>query len=258
MTPTLVCLVPVLDRPRNVAPLVRSFNDSLAGENVEASLLFLANPEDSAELDELYTRGCWVVEVPWQNRPRDYSLKMNYGVRSTTSDWILLGADDLRFHPGWFRAAVNVHIQTGCLVIGTNDTVNPLVKAGKHATHPLIHRDYVPFGTIDNPDELLCSLYCHNSVDVEFCETAIARDQFAFARDSIVAHQHPTFDRTIKRDQTYRKGMQHAVADKQLFYQRRRLWNPHAETQFAVTARNRVRVKQRPAPKATWPDRRLR
>ncbi len=257
MTPTLVCLVPVLDRPQNVAPLVQSFNDSLVGENVEASLLFLANPEDSAEIAELRAHGCWYDVVPWQNGPRDFARKQNRGVQMTSSDWILLGADDLRFHRGWFRAAVDVHIETGRLVIGTNDMVNPLVKAGKHATHPLVHRDYVKLGTIDNPDELLHSGYAHNSVDVEFCETAIAREQFAFAAHARVEHMHPTFDRTIRRDETYRKGMRHAIEDKRLVIKRRRLWNPTAAAELSGV-RRRVAVKPRPAPKATWPDRRLR
>ncbi len=248
MTPSLVVLVPVLARPHNIWPLVRSFEDSMVGENVEASMLFLVNPEDTGELRELRERKLWHEVVPWANGPKDYARKMNWGVRITSSDWILLGADDIVFHRGWFRAAVSAHIATGCLVIGTNDTVNPLVKAGKHATHPLVHRDYVQRGTIDNPDELLHSGYAHNSVDVEFCETAISRGEFVAAKHSVVQHLHPTFDRSVKRDITYLKGLKHSVADKQLCNRRRRLWNPDAPT-------GRVSVRKRPTPIA---DRRFR
>ncbi len=256
MTPTLVALVPVLDRRQNVRPLVDSFAASLVGENVEASMLFLASPDDDAEIAELETCGVWHEVVPWANGPRDYVRKMLWGVARTTSDWILLAADDLRFHRGWFRAAVDVHIRTGCLVIGTNDMANPTVIRGDHATHPLVHRDYVQQGTIDNPDELLHSGYCHNSVDCEFVETAKARGQFAHAHASLVEHVHPTFVRGMKRDATYRKGLEFAMRDKQLFRRRRRLWDPDAPREFA--GGRRAQVKTRPAPKATWPDRRLR
>ncbi len=237
MTPTLVCLVPVLDRPQNIEPLVTSFLESLNGENVEAAMLFLANPEDKREIAELHAHGCWTLIVPWQNGPKDYTRKMNHGTKHTTSDWILLGADDLCFHPGWFRAAISKHIETGALVVGTNDMANPLVKAGKHATHPLVHRDYVKLGTIDNPDELLHSGYAHNSVDVEFCETAISRGQFVFAPNARVQHLHPTFDRTVKRDATYLKGLRYALLDKQLCNRRRSLWNPDAAVRVQMPRR---------------------
>ncbi len=259
MITTVTALVPVLSRPQNVEPLVESFRASMLHENVEASMLFLASPGDGAEIAELDRLGVWHVVVPWPNGPHDYVLKQLYGIAMTQSDWILLAADDVRFHPGWFRAAVNVHIATGKLVVGTNDMANHLVMAGKHATHPLVHRDYVRRGTIDNPDEVLHRGYCHNSVDVEFCETAIARDEFAFARDSVVEHLHPTFNRQIKRDRTYIQGLQFAVKDRQLFLSRRPLWDPSAPK---VSKRARVRynqkgrvVKARPDPSSYWPER---
>jgi hypothetical protein len=253
VTPTLVALVPVLARPQNIGPLVASFEASLAGENVEASMLFLVNPEDAGEIAELAARGLWHEIVPWPNSPRDYTRKMNRGIRTTSSDWILLAADDLSFHPGWFRAALNAHIRTGCLVVGTNDMVNPLVKAGKHATHPLLHRNYVPFGTIDNPNEVLHHAYMHNSVDVEFCETAISRGQFVAAPDSLVEHRHPTFDRSIKRDLTYQKGMRYAGHDRHLFLSRRRMWNPTAAWPLAKETPGATRPRVRPI--GNWPRR---
>ncbi len=251
--PTLVVLCPVLNRPHRIAPLVRSFQDSLADENVEAAMMFLVNTDDEREIAELRARNVWFEIVPWPNAPHDYPLKMNWGVKHTSSDWILLGADDIVFHPGWFRAAVNAHIRTGKLVIGTNDMVNPLVTAGKHATHPLVHRDYLKFGTIDNPDVLLHPGYHHNSCDVELVETAISRDQFAFAHDSLVEHMHPTFRREVARDDTYRKGIAYASRDRQLCQKRRRLWNPDAPR--PQPERRTLSRHRRPSPASYWPPR---
>ncbi len=216
-------------------------------------MLFLVNPDDTKELDTLRALNVWHVVVPWQNGPRDYAMKMNYGVKMTSSDWILLGADDIKFHPGWWRAATQKHIETGALVIGTNDLCNPHVLRGKHATHALVHRDYVARGTVDSPDKLLHDGYFHNSVDDEFCETAQARGEWAFARDAIVEHRHPVFDRTIRRDTTYRKGLQFAVRDKLLCNERRSLWDPKAPP---LTQLQRKRLhRARPMPVAYWPER---
>ncbi len=250
VTPTLVALVPVLDRPQNLRPLVESFAASLVGENVRAHMLFLVNPDDHRELAELRTQGLEHMVVPWPNGRCDYARKMNYGIHETIDDWVLLAADDLRFHPGWFRAAVDAHIRSGKLVVGTNDMVNPRVKAGEHATHPMLHRDYVKFGTVDDPTVVLHEGYAHNSVDVEFCETAMSRDQWVFAHDSLVEHRHPTFDRTVRRDKTYTKGLRFALEDKRLVNARRRLWAPN----LPPTPRARVRLRPaRPAPISHWP-----
>jgi hypothetical protein len=251
---TVTVLCPVLNRVHRVAPLAQSLHASLVDEeNADVALLFLCTPNDHAEIAEIRKHSLWHMIVPIRRGEGEYSAKTNYGAQHTTSEWVLTGADDLEFRAGWLREAINAHIATGALVIGTNDTVNGAVKAGRHATHSLVHRDYLKQGTIDQPGILLHPGYSHNACDVEFTETAQARGVWAFAEKSLVVHRHPTFDRTIKRDATYEKGMQFATRDRILCAKRRHLWNPDAPTVRASSIR--LAAKKRPAPVSRWPAR---
>jgi glycosyl transferase family 2 len=252
---TVLC--PVLARPHRVQPLAHSLAASLPPEDADVTLLFLTSPGDNAEIAEIERHGHWHITVPSRAGLGQYAAKINHGAKQTTSEWLLTGADDLHFHPGWLREALAVHEQTGALVIGTNDLANPLVKAGRHATHSLVHRDYLKQGTIDQPDLLLHPGYDHNAVDVEFTETAQARGVWAFAARSHVQHLHPTFDRGVKRDATYNKAMRTARRDKQLCAMRRHLWNPSAEMPAPPRARaSQMRMRrQRPATTSRWPAR---
>lgn len=224
---SVVVLVPVLDRPRLIRPLLESLETSAVrerGEGWTVRALFIATPGDRRELLELERVGADHVIAPFAANARgQYARKINHGVEVTDETWMLLAADDLRFHPGWLRSAIDAHIQTGALVIGTNDLGNATVIRGDHATHSLVHRHYVAQGTVDTPGVLLHDGYDHNSVDVEFVETAKARHEFAFAADSHVEHLHRLWGKS-QMDATYRKGLRNATADRRLMLSRRRLW----------------------------------
>lgn len=221
--PSVAILIPVLDRPHRVAPLIESLNLSVEAERAEGwdvDAVFVCSPGDRGELAALKARGYLDPLIV----DGGYARKVNEAARLIDADWFLTAADDLHFHPGWLTAAIAKHEETGALVIGTNDLANPTVTSGRHATHSVVHRDYLELGTIDDPTRLLHEGYDHNSVDCEFVETAQARGMFAHAAGSVVEHLHPTFNRSVRRDATYRKGMRHAAADKRLFHRRRHLW----------------------------------
>lgn len=216
-----------------MAPLAQSFADSLP-VNVEGELVFIASRDDRAEIQAVRATGFAPLTEGICLDDHQWSRKINHAVRKVKADWYLLGADDLQFEQGWLEEAVAVHAETGKLVIGTNDMGNLLVKQGRHATHPLVHRDYLSLGTIDDPSKLLHEGYKHNSVDVEFCETAMHRGQFAFAKDSIVRHLHPLWDRSVKRDATYSKGIRFAHQDRILLNKRRPLWRGTQDRAYTV------------------------
>lgn len=224
---SLTVIVPALSRPRNVAPLVRSLDLSVARERQEGwkiDLLFVCSTDDRSEIRAVRAQGLEPLLTTISRDKSQYPKKINAGVRHTTSDWLFLGADDLEFHWGWLRAAVDAHIETGKLVVGTQDLGNQLVKRGLHATHSLVHRDYVELGTVDERGKLLHEGYDHNACDVEFIETAISRDQFVFADKAIVEHLHPLWHRQVTRDVVYRKGMLGANVDRLLLNRRRHMW----------------------------------
>ena len=218
-------LVPVLGRPRNAAPLVESIRDSTRG--VTHCIIFLCSPGDDAQIDQALQWGDVVIVVTHQPEGGDYARKINIGIKDSKMPWILMGSDDLHFEPGWAEEALEVAEQTGKRVIATNDMANPEVMRGRHATHPLVARSYIEeYGTID-AEGFYCEEYDHQCVDVEATETAQARDEFAFAKNSIVRHMHPIFNRAVEMDQTYRKALEHGQRDRDLMLSRRRLWNPN-------------------------------
>lgn len=216
----IAVLVPALARPRNVVPLQESLRSSLRA--CHARLVYLLSPGDSEQLEVVRATGLDYLIVEKQDRG-DYAAKINAGVRATNEEWLLLAADDLKFHRGWADEALKVAKETGCRVIGTNDLGNRLVMAGRHSTHTLVHRDYTELGTIDDPSRLLHEGYHHNWVDTEFIATAKARGEFTFAKQSVVEHLHPNWRKGVM-DETYRLGLSTFEQDRRLYRKRERLW----------------------------------
>lgn len=219
MTPSLAILVPVLDRPQRVGPLIESVNACTP----DANLLFLCSPGDRAEIKAVEKSGANHVVVPWPCGPGDYSRKMNLGFRETTEEFVFLGADDLRFHPGWFEACLEAHHRTSACVIGTNDGSNARVLAGQHSTHTLVHRDYGACGTVDRADILLTEMYTHEFVDDEFIQTAIWRNTYVHARSARVEHLHPDWG-LAEMDDTYRRGRSGRAQDQRTYMSRAPMW----------------------------------
>jgi hypothetical protein len=220
-------LIPVLSRPDRVAPLLASLEGTGAGLDEKPLIrpTFLCSPDDEAEIAAVAATGLVPLVVEWEPGQGDYARKINHGATNVAADWFFLGADDLRFHPGWLAACLLVHSQTGACVIGTNDLGNPRVTAGEHATHSLVHADYRECGTLDEPDsyKLLHEGYWHNFVDDEFVGTAKQRGTFAMAADAHVEHLHPNW-RKSRDDETYRRGLATFHVDQALHFQRSRRW----------------------------------
>lgn len=228
-------IVPVLGRPQNAQPLGESFAGCDHGVDGVVRLFFVASHDDQEELDTLRALpndlyGIVVLSVPWPGGMRgDYARKINFGIwgggcLDEPSRWILAGADDLIFHDGWAAEAIGAAEDVDACFVATNDLANPKVKAGDHATHPLVRRDYVlECGTIDCPGLLYHEGYFHQWVDAEASETAQARGCFVAAPASKVEHRHPIWA-TAPDDATYQHGNAHHSDDFALFRSRRKLW----------------------------------
>lgn len=213
-------LVPVLDRPHRVQPLVDSLAE--ASQVIQCDPVFLCSPGDHDEIEAVYAAGAEPLVVPFQPGRGDYARKLNHGFERTRHQFVFLAADDLTFHPGWIERAIARWYETDACVIGTNDLGNTRVTSGLHSTHTLVHRAYGECGTIDG-DELLHPGYWHNFVDDEFVQTALARDTFAMAKDSIVEHLHPNWGKG-RDDPIYRLGQQHFSEDRAYHQKRKLLW----------------------------------
>lgn len=213
--PPVAVLVPVLARPARVEPTIRSL---AAGTPSDYRLLFLVDPGDREEIDEITRQGADFYVCP---DGLSWAAKINLGVKLTTEPLIFTAADDLDFRAGWLEAAHRRMTET-VGVVGTNDLCNPRTMRGEHATHFLVARWYAEIGAIDGGG-FAPEAYSHNFVDNEILETAVHRGAYAFAHDSLVEHLHP-MNSKAENDSTYEKGAAGFRADRRLFRSRRPLW----------------------------------
>lgn len=227
MTAQVAILVPVLGRPHRVMPLVENI-DAVTPEDHRT--VFIVSANDDAERDALTyvddRPGVAVLTVPWDGGiPGDYARKINAGFRFTDEPYLFQGADDVRFHAGWFHAAWRQLGSRFC-VCGTNDLYNPRVLRGAHSTHSLFTRSYIDKrGTVDEVGKVLHEGYPHEYCDDEFVRTARSRGVFCVATDSIVEHLHP-YAGKAPRDWVYDLGHSRVMGGKAVFEARERMWEP--------------------------------
>jgi glycosyltransferase involved in cell wall biosynthesis len=209
-------LVPVLNRPHRVEPLLDSIARATPNPHV---VLFICDPGDRAEQDAIAAAGGWMIS-PGGN----YASKINAGIRATSEPLIFTGADDLDFHPGWLKHASALMSDT-IGVVGTNDLCNPRVIDGEHSTHSLVARWYAQLGTIDEPDsgKLLHEGYPHEFVDDELIATAKHRGAYAHAHRAVVEHLHPDAGKA-PTDALYEGRRRRMRRGRVIFHERSALW----------------------------------
>jgi hypothetical protein len=221
----LVILVPVLNRPRRVVPLL----DSIEAATPRARVFFLGQLYDAAEnraiMREFKRRGSDEgLRICLNLEGGTYAEKINRGCRhpKVREPLIFLGADDLEFEPGWFKAAAD-RLRDGVEVVGINDLIPRRRNRRQHATHFLMSRSYAERPTIDGGQGPLHTGYFHWCVDDELIGTASSRNAYAYAPEARVKHLHPMTG-AVKEDSTYRKGRSRAAQDRQIFRSREELW----------------------------------
>jgi hypothetical protein len=128
-------IVPVLRRPQNAAPFMRSLRASTGLATVYA----VADDDDPETAEAWAAAGAQVIVGDRVT----FARKVNLGYQKTSEPWLFLTGDDVKFHPGWLDHAQHVAGELKADVVGTNDLGNPRVLAGEHATHLLVRRSYV-------------------------------------------------------------------------------------------------------------------
>jgi hypothetical protein len=216
--------IPVLARPQNAQRVADSIRDNTV---VDIAVIFICTPGDDAEIAACRDTGSIVATVAWDAGPGDFAKKHNWAYPLTKAPLVLLAADDLEFEAGWDTAALAVFQQGNWGVIGTQDDSNPLVKRGRHSTHPIVSRDYIDTqgGTWhDGPGIVLHEGYAHQYVDTELCTAAQQRGEWAFSHRSVVRHLHPLYPHRGRQrtpmDDTYRKALGDAQADQRVYLER--------------------------------------
>lgn len=211
-------LIPVLDRPHKVAPLVESITACTKSEH---AIFFICSRDDEPEIAAVREAG--LEPLVYHSAPGrgDFAKKINWAFEQTSGEWFFQGADDIRFRPGWDVQALVIARRARCSVIGTNDMHNPAVRRHQHSTHTLIRRSYIEEqgGTFDGSGRVFHEGYDHQYVDNEFIALAKKRGEFAFASRSLVEHFHPHWGNATM-DATYLKATRKTMQDRRLFRER--------------------------------------
>lgn len=222
-------LIPTFGRPDRLAPLAANILEATVNP---VTVWFIVEQDDDgsvAEGERLMARsGFSNVMCLWNEGPRSYAGAINTAHRHTDAPWLFTGADDLRFWPGWDKAAFE-H-DDGRRVIGTQDLLNPYVQAMTHATHYLVRRDYLDEvgGVIDKgPGSFQNEGYAHQYVDTEFVDTARHRGEFRPCLTSIVEHRHWSVG-GMEPDATSAKAYRDEATDRDLYLSRCHLWGGRA------------------------------
>lgn len=199
-------IVPVLQRPQNAAPFMRSLLASTGLATVTA----VVEPADDETGKAWEAAGAQIVV----GSAHTFAEKVNAAAKLTDAPWVFITGDDVRFHPAWLDHAQQMARATGAQVIGTNDLANPRVMAGDHGTHLLISRSYVDEvgASWDGPGIVCHEGYAHWYVDDEIVTAAKQRGVWVSALGSFVEHLHPLFGKG-EHDAVYELGQQAAGGD---------------------------------------------
>lgn len=217
----ITIVVPVYRRAHQIAPLVANIAETT---ELEHEVIFVCTMGDREAVEACELSGHQTFVSTGGPGRGDFAKKINLAYFATKGEWIFQGATDIEFTPGWDTAALEA-AREGALVVGTNDEGNPSVISGQHSTHTLISRDYCdsPGASMDGPGTVFSTEYEHQFVDQELVKLAQARGVWAFARESVVRHNHPHWGRA-PMDAVYDLGLSSFGRDRITFIRRRQMW----------------------------------
>ncbi len=166
-------------------------------------------------------------------RGMKYAQAINhyYNNLRTGAEYMVIGSDDLVFHPNWFEEAV----KSGADVVGPNDLHNPMVMNGQTATHFVVKMSYLDEkgGTFDGSFPVMFE-YNHNFCDTEFVTVAKYRGCFQYVPECVIEHNHPIWSGR-KKDKVDEKNQSLIKIDEKTYYDRMDLfekWITHEKKVF--------------------------
>jgi glycosyltransferase involved in cell wall biosynthesis len=209
--------IPTFGRGEKLVELVAHIQESTP----RATVVLILEEEDGLSREEAAkTTAVRVIN----HRSKTYAGAINSAWEVMDSDLFFVGADDIRFTPGWEEIAIDEMVGN-TMVVGTNDLHNQEVLTGDHATHYLVRGKYIRTnsGTFDRTYPVLYEGYSHNYTDAEFIKTAQFRGVFRPCLDSVVEHFARAYG-LQSPDATHAKTREKVQEDTRLYEERSSLW----------------------------------
>lgn len=169
----------------------------------------------TAETEDVYQAATFYADLVVQvMEPVSAASAWNIAAAASTAEWFGLGADDLRFHPGWLDAAWPF-LTDEWGVVGFEDGSNGYERVGWTSHYAASRKFCVEhMGGVFVP-----TCYGHYYVDVETCRIAQGLGKFVYVPDALVEHLHPDWNKTLL-DPTYLTNAAKMDADRVLFSRR--------------------------------------
>lgn len=203
---TTAILIPSLNRPQNLEPLLRSIQFATPEDHYV--FLMVSDSESvkiARELGHPYLDDSDNPDKRYVTRNNEMVRHLRPGTKQ-----VFFGSDDIEFYPHWLDEALIVMNRGYDVVVG-DDLRN------QNGTMALMNVNYFSRAVFDRPGDVFHNGYIHNFADTEQFFTAKVQGTFARAMNSRVEHLNPVFygARALPYDETYslsRIGNDHDAA----------------------------------------------
>lgn len=208
--PTAI-LIPSLWRAAGVERVINNIRETTPEEH---AIYFVLDQNDPASQEVCNRYG---VQF-WTDDAGYFVPRLQYLFENTSEPWFFTGSDDIVFTRQWLSGCF-AHVREGIKVVCPNDGHNP------KGTNFLVERAYVDTfgGNWDPPGYVYNPGYKHNFSDDELVNVGIYRGVYTRAWDVLVESTHPTWG-NAPMDDTYMRMYTADAADRELYYERWKLW----------------------------------
>lgn len=216
MVEPISVIVPTYKRTANIIKTMQDIG-RLKDDGI-IKVFFVCHETDK---ESQVTANAFGVNVIIDTQPPSGVNATNAGYWGSDGEWFVIAQDDFKWHDGWLENSIKYC--DDYKVIGYNDGSN----SGRHeySVGWLIHRPYVEEHSlsIGVPNVIFNPNYKKNFSDTELNDIAKYRGVWKYAKDAVLEHLHPTFNKSSV-DSTYSDLEKHLVKDMDLYNSRKHLW----------------------------------
>lgn len=218
---TVAILLPTRGRAEQASRRVRELLAQSLPDNVTLLLVVAAEETDreTATAFESLSNEYPDVELIVLTRPEGTTSVQGWNLayaaaRMLGADWVVLGADDVEWLPGWLETALETAERTGAKLVGLLDGHDKKRRYGPHYMAQVSFCEQYLGGVIAVPH------YKSWSFDYEACERADMVGLYAPTPRPVIEHHHPDWGLS-QMDDTYRTAWPLHEADRALRLERR-------------------------------------
>lgn len=199
----IAILIPTMGRSDRMEKII----ENVASTSSHSRVYFVISPDDKESLDEVERIG-----ASYFCTPGTYVHCINFATRETVEEFVLCGADDIEFMPGWEKELLEMADKNPeKMIFGGTDSWK-ISKTMLHISHPMVRRNYIKV-------DLYYPGYAHYMCDIELIQRGLGEDVVMIADKTLIEHHHAVKEN--KEDSTSEHVSKVTAADR-FVYERRK------------------------------------